>query len=63
MTKKLVKPLPKTKFPKWKVQPMLMSVDFIFPLIWMLGVTFYMDETNMHFEGHHRNKLRMTYKE
>ena len=36
-----------------------MSVDFIFPLIWILGVTFSMDEMTMCFKGHHAELIRM----
>ena len=39
----LIKPPPKTQFPNWKLQPLLMWVDFIFPIIWIIGVTFSMD--------------------
>ena len=33
----------------------------IFPLIWMLGATFFMDEMTMCIKGHHADKTRMTY--
>ena len=59
MTKKLVKPLPKTKISNWEVQPILMWMEFIFPLIWMLGVTFSMDEMTMCFKGHHTEIIRI----
>ena len=39
-----------------------MWMDFIFPLICMLGVTFSMDEITMHFKGHHVDKIMMAYK-
>ena len=39
-----------------------MWLDFIFPLIWILGVKFYMDEMTMHFKFHHSEKIRMTHK-
>ena len=40
-----------------------MWMDFIFSLIWMLGVTFSMDEMTMRFKGQHEEKISMTYKE
>ena len=46
----------------WKVQPILMWMEFIFPIIWMLGVTFSVDEITMIFKGHHVEKINMTYK-
>ena len=39
-----------------------MWMEFIFQLVWMLGVTFYIDETTMRFKGHHVDKIRSTYK-
>ena len=39
-----------------------MWMNFVFPLIWMLGVTFSMDEMTMRFKGHHTDRIRMTYK-
>ena len=36
-----------------------MWMEFIFPLIWMLGVTFSMDEMTMCFKGHHTEIIRM----
>ena len=37
-------------------------MEFIFTLIWMLGVTFYMDEMTMISKGHHEDKTSMTHK-
>ena len=45
----------------WRVKPLIMLMGFIFPLIWMLGVAFSIDETTMRFKGYHAEK-RMTYK-
>ena len=39
-----------------------MLMGFIFPLIWMLGVAFSIDEMNMCFKGHHVDKKTMMYK-
>ena len=55
--------LPPKKIPNLKVKPLLMSMEFIFPLIWMLGVAFSIDEMTRHFKGHHTDKRRITYKE
>ena len=59
----LIKTPPKTQYPNWRVQPLLMWVDFIFPLIWMLGVALSIDEMTMRFKGHHTEKMRMIYNE
>ena len=37
-------------------------MDFIFPLICILGAIFYMNEITMRFKGHHADKIRMAYK-
>ena len=34
---------------------------FIFTLIWMLGVTSYIDEMTMNFKSHHADKITMAY--
>ena len=39
--------------PNWGVQPLLVLIKFIFPLIWTLGIAFSADEITMHFKGHH----------
>ena len=39
-----------------------MWMDFIFPLIWIIGVTFYMYEMTINFKVHHEEKIRMTYR-
>ena len=58
--KTLIKPPPKTQFPNWKVQPLTMWTDSIFPLIWMICVTISIDEMTMNFKGNHSDKIRMT---
>ena len=52
----LIKYPPKTKSPNWRVEPLFMLTEFIFPLIWMLGVSFYIDKMTMCFKGHHADK-------
>ena len=54
--KKRVEPPPKTEFLNWKVHPLLMWMGFIFPLVWMLGVTFTMDEMTSCFKIHRAEK-------
>ena len=39
-----------------------MWVDSKFPLVLMLGVTFYMDEITIRFKDHHAEKISMAYK-
>ena len=48
----MTKPPHKMQFQNWKVQPLLICMEYIFPLIWMPGVNFSIDETNMRFKGH-----------
>ena len=60
--KTLVKYPPKTQFTNWKVQPLLMWIEFIFPLIWIIGLTFYLNEITMSFKVRHADKISMTYK-
>ena len=52
----LIKPPPKTKSPYCRVQPLLMLMEFIFPLILMLGVAFSIYEMTMRFKCHHADK-------
>ena len=44
------------KISSWRVQSFLMLMGFIFPLIWILGVAFSIDEVNISFIGHHAYK-------
>ena len=37
-------------------------MEFLFPMIWMLGVTFSVYEMTMHSKGHYTDKIRKTYK-
>ena len=39
-----------------------MWMEFILPLIWIIGVTFSVDEMNMSFKVHHAEKNIMRYK-
>eukprot|EP00547_Thalassionema_nitzschioides_P014673 CAMPEP_0194238244 /NCGR_PEP_ID=MMETSP0158-20130606/5025_1 /TAXON_ID=33649 /ORGANISM="Thalassionema nitzschioides, Strain L26-B" /LENGTH=863 /DNA_ID=CAMNT_0038972445 /DNA_START=101 /DNA_END=2689 /DNA_ORIENTATION=- len=50
------------KYPNWKVRPLLTWMSFIFPLVWMLGVAISVDEMTMRFQGKHKDKKRITYK-
>ena len=53
---RLVKPPPKTKSPNWRVQPLLMSMEFIFPLVLILGVILSIYEMTIRFKAHHADK-------
>ena len=55
--KALIEPPPKTKFPNWKVQALLMWMDFIFTPIWMLGVSFFIYDISMRFKGGPAKKI------
>mmetsp|Transcript_10595 Transcript_10595/g.12010 ORF Transcript_10595/g.12010 Transcript_10595/m.12010 type:complete len:341 (-) Transcript_10595:756-1778(-) len=50
------------KYPNWKVRPMLMWMNFIFPTAWLLGIACAIDEMTMGFQGRHQDKKRITYK-
>ena len=39
-----------------------MGMKFIFPLICMIGVSFYVDKITMRFKGNHLYKKRIMYK-
>ena len=39
-----------------------MWMEFIFTLIFIIGVTFYMDKMTMRSKGHHAETIRTTYK-
>ena len=58
----LIKFPPKTQFPNCKVHPLLMWIDLVLALIWILVVTFSMDEITMNFKSHHADKVIFTYK-
>ena len=38
-----------SKYPNWKVRPLLTWMNFIFTTIWLLGLCFPIDEMNMRF--------------
>ena len=50
------------QFPNWRVHPLLMSMEFILPRTYMIGVALSIDETTMRFKGHHADKKRITYR-
>ena len=39
-----------------------MWMEFIFPIIWMLSVAIYRDETIINLKCHHADNIRMMYK-
>ena len=43
-------------FPNWKVRPILKWLNYICPLIWLLGIAFSIDEMTMQFQGKHVDK-------
>ena len=50
-------PIPKReKYPNWKVRPMLMWMNFIFPSAWLLGISIVINEMTMGFQGRHQDK-------
>ena len=50
------------KYPNWKVRPLFQWMNYLFPLIWLLGACFAIDEMTIGFQGMHADKKRITYK-
>ena len=44
------------------MSPLVQWVNYLFPLIWLLGVFFAIDEMTIGFQGMHVDKKRITYK-
>ena len=57
-----IEPPSKSKCPNWKVRPLLVWMNFIFPQVWNLGQEFSIDEITIGFQGKHADKRRITYK-
>lgn len=57
-----ITPPNRDKEPNWKVRPLLTWMNYIFPSLWLLACAFSVDEMTMGFKGHHKDKLRITYK-
>ena len=53
---------PRKKSPNWKIKPLLDWLNFICKTIWLLGVAFSVDEMTIGFQGHHADKMQITYK-
>ena len=58
----MMEPPPRDKYPNWKIQPLFLWMNYIFPKMWLLGVDISVDEMTMRFKGKHVDKLRITYK-
>ena len=50
------------RYPNWKIRPLLLWMNLIFPLAWLLGKKFSVDEQTIGFQGNHKDKKRITYK-
>ena len=50
------------KYPNLKVRPLVQWMNYLFPLIWLLGSCFAVDEMIIGFRGMHAEKKRITYK-
>ena len=50
----------KKKYPNWKVRPFLQWMNYLFPLIWVLGVSFAIDKMTIIFQGMHADKKIIT---
>ena len=57
-----IEPPSKLKYPNWKIRPLLVWMNFIFPQVWNLGQEFSIDEMTIGFQGKHGDKRRITYK-
>ena len=53
---------PRAKYPNWKVRPKITLMNYIYPCVWLLGESIYMDVTTILFQGMHKNKQWITYK-
>ena len=51
-----------SKYPNWKVRPLLTWMNLIFTNIWLLDLCFSIDEMTMRFQGQHKDKYHITYK-
>lgn len=49
-------------YPNWKIRPLIKWINYISPRAWLLGKYISIDEMTIGFQGHHRDKLRITYK-
>ena len=50
------------KYPNWKVRPLVQWMNYLFPLIWLLGACFAIAEMTIGFQVMHADKKRITYK-
>ena len=44
------------------MRPFVQWMNYLFPLIWLLGDSFAIDEMKIGFQGMHTDKKRITYK-
>jgi Transposase IS4 len=52
----------RNKEPNWKVASLLHHMNVINARAWKLGKNISVDEQTIGFQGHHKDKLRITYK-
>ena len=50
------------KYPNWKVRPLIKWMNYSFPLIWLLGACFIIDDMTIGFQVMHADNNRITYK-
>ena len=58
----LIQPPERKKYPNWKVRPLIKWINYLMPMVWLLGRAFSIDEMTMGFKGKHQDKRRITYK-
>ena len=58
----MIKAPSKEEFPNWKIRPLIKWLNYQCPRYWQLGCSIAVNEMTMRFIGHHRDKLRITYK-
>ena len=56
-----IDPPPRSKYPNWKMRPILKWMNFIFKEAWLLGHVYSIDEMTMCFQGLHKDKRRIVY--
>lgn len=52
----------RNKEPNWKVSLLLHHMNYVNKMAWNLGENISVDEQTIGFQGHHKDKLRITYK-
>jgi hypothetical protein len=57
-----IDPPARSKFPNWKIRPLLTWMNRVFTMAWQLATCVSCDEQTIGFQGNHKDKRRITYK-